>query len=492
MAKGNEIKEKLLQKQSDSEEIVEEKKSLWKRVWEESKKMWLVAGAAIFFRFSAFGITVVNQAFIGHIGSIELAAYAVVMTLLVRFAMGLLLGMSSALGTLCGQAYGAKKYDMLGVYLQRSWIILLVAATLLLPIYIFTTPILKVLGQEENIAKVAGHISLWSIGVVYAYTISFTCQMFLQGQNKNMVVSYLAAASLVIHVILSWLLTDKLKLEVNGAMGSTVLAYWLQNLGQVLYIMYKCPETWNGFSFAAFKDLWAVIKLSLSSGVMLCLEMWYYTVLILLTGNLKGAEISLGALSICLNINGWGLTIALGFYTAASVRVSNELGRGSAKAVKFSIWITVLTSLAIGAVFFIIIIIMREKVAYIFTTDPDVVKASTDLSFLLAISMLLNTVQPVLSGVAVGAGWQGIVAYVNIGSYYFIGIPVGILFGFYFKLQVKGVWLGMLLGTLVQTIVLTIITARTDWDKEVEKTRNRVNKWSKEENPDLNSSGTSI
>lgn len=32
--------------------------------------------------------------------------------------------MASALETLCGQAYGAKQYHMLGIYLQRSWIIL--------------------------------------------------------------------------------------------------------------------------------------------------------------------------------------------------------------------------------------------------------------------------------------------------------------------------------------------------------------------------------
>ncbi|OIW06461.1 hypothetical protein TanjilG_05232 [Lupinus angustifolius] len=492
MAKGDELKEKLLHKQSDLEEIAEDEESLWKRVWEESKKMWLVAGAAIFFRFSIFGITVVNQAFIGHIGSMELAAYAVVMTLLVRFALGLLLGMSSALGTLCGQAYGAKQYNMLGLHLQRSWIVLLVASTILLPIFIFTTPILKALGQEESIVKEAGHISLWSIGVVYGYSISFTCQIFLQVQSKNMIVSYLAAASLVIHVILSWLLTVKFKFEVNGAMGSTVVAYWLSNLGQVLYILYKCPETWYGFSSSAFKDLWAVTKLSLSSGVMLCLEMWYYTILILLTGNLEGAEISLGALSICLNINGWGLVIAMGFCTAASVRVSNELGRGSAKAVKFSIWITVLTSLAIGIVFFFIIIFLKEKLAYIFTTSPEVVEAASDLSSLLAISMLLNTVQPVLSGVAVGAGLQGIVAYVNIASYYIIGIPFGILIGFYFDLKVKGVWLGMLFGTFVQTIVLIIITSRTDWDQQVEKAKNRLNKFGGVENSEITSSGTSI
>lgn len=40
-------------------------------------------------------------------------------------------------------------------------------------------------------------------------------------------------------------------------------------------------------------------------------------------------------------------------------------------------------------------------------------------------------------GVAIGAGWQNIVAYVNLGCYYIIGVPVGIVLGNVFHLQVK-------------------------------------------------------
>ncbi|KAL8146999.1 hypothetical protein AgCh_004644 [Apium graveolens] len=76
-------------------------------------------------------------------------------------------------------------------------------------------------------------------------------------------------------------------------------------------------DTWKGFSILAFKDLCPIIKLFLSSGVRLCLELWYNTILILLTGNMKNAEVAIDALSICLNINGWEMMIALGFLAAA-------------------------------------------------------------------------------------------------------------------------------------------------------------------------------
>ncbi|KAJ7971994.1 Protein DETOXIFICATION [Quillaja saponaria] len=346
--------------------------------------------------------------------------------------------MASALETLCGQAFGAKQYPVLGIYLQRSWIVLFLTSMFLLPIFIFTTPILEVLGQEESIAKVAGKISIWSIGIVFAFIVSFTCQMYLQAQSKNMIIAYLAAFSIGIHILLSWLLTVKFKFGITGAMTSTILAYWIPNLGQLLFVTCGgCPETWKGFSFLAFKDLWPVVKLSLSSGAMLCLELWYNTVLILLTGNMKNAEVSIDALSICLNINGWGMMISLGFCAAASVRVSNELGRGSAKAAKFAIVTIVITSFVIGFALFLFFFFFRERLAYIFTANQDVAAAVRDLSPLLAVSMLLNSIQPVLSGVAIGAGWWSIVAYVNIGCYYIIGIPVGVVLGRIIHLQVK-------------------------------------------------------
>lgn len=41
------------------------------------------------------------------------------------------------------------------------------------------------------------------------------------------------------------------------------------------------------------------------------------------------------------------------------------------------------------------------------------------------------------AGVAIGAGWQENVTYVNLACYYLIGIPTGILLGYVMGMQVK-------------------------------------------------------
>lgn len=81
-----------------------------------------------------------------------------------------------------------------------------------------------------------------------------------------------------------------------------------------------------------------------------------------------------------------------------SVRVSNELGKGDSKAAKFSILNIVLTSLALGIVLFIFFLFFRGRLAYIFTKDHAVAVEVAHLSPLLAFSILMNSIQPVLSG----------------------------------------------------------------------------------------------
>ncbi|KAF5199952.1 Detoxification-like protein [Thalictrum thalictroides] len=197
-----------------------------------------------------------------------------------------------------------------------------------------------------------------------------------------------------------------------------------------------CPLTWSGLSTQAFSGLWEFFKLSAASGVMLCLENWYYKILVLMTGNLKNAKIAVDALAVCQSINGWELMIPLAFFAGTGVRVANELGAGNGKGAKFATSVSVATSIFIGLIFCVLIVVFHDKIAFIFTVSTEVIDAVDKLAIILAFTILLNSVQPVLSGVAVGSGWQAYVAYINIGCYYIIGVPLGIIMGWVFHLGV--------------------------------------------------------
>ncbi|ONK75614.1 uncharacterized protein A4U43_C03F18740 [Asparagus officinalis] len=382
-------------------------------------------------------MNVITQAFAGHLGDLELASMSIANTVVVGFNFGLMLGMASALETLCGQAFGAKKYHMLGVYMQRSWIVLFLCATLLLPMYFFATPILELLGQPSDLAAQAGMVSMYFIPLHFSFVFLFPIQRFLQCQLKNSIIALMAGIALVVHLFVSWLFVYHFKFGLIGTALTLDFSWWV-----AVFLLYGyvalggCPDSWNGFSMEAFAGLWDFLKLSAASGVMLCLENWYYRILLLLTGNLKNAKIAVDALSVCMGINGWEMMIPLAFFAGTGVRVANELGAGNGKGARFATIVSVVTSTIIGLFFCIVVMVLRDKVALIFTSSSDVLEAVDRLSVLLAATILLNSVQPILSGVAVGSGWQAMVAYINIGTYYLIGIPVGILMGWIFNLGV--------------------------------------------------------
>lgn len=84
------------------------------------------------------------------------------------------LGMGSALETLCGQAFGAKQLNMLGVYLQRSWVILFTTALLLSPLYIFAAPLLRLIGETPAISEAAGTITYCGLYIFRTMSCTFT------------------------------------------------------------------------------------------------------------------------------------------------------------------------------------------------------------------------------------------------------------------------------------------------------------------------------
>ena len=63
----------------------------------ESKQMWRIAGPAIFTRIAMYGMNVVTQEFVGHLGKLELVAISISTTIIKGFNFGFLVSSHGAL-----------------------------------------------------------------------------------------------------------------------------------------------------------------------------------------------------------------------------------------------------------------------------------------------------------------------------------------------------------------------------------------------------------
>lgn len=215
-------------------------------------------------------------------------------------SFSLQLGMGSAVETLCGQSYGAHKYEMLGIYMQRAIIVLTLTGIPLTAVYIFCKPILLLLGESTALSSAAATFVYGLIPQIYAYAMNFPIQKFLQSQSIVAPSTYISASTLVLHMVLSWAVVYKLGWGLIGASLVLSLSWWIIVGAQFVYIVKspKCRHTWTGLSLQAFNGLWAFVKLSVASAVMLCLEVWYFQVLVLITGLLEDPELALDAISV--------------------------------------------------------------------------------------------------------------------------------------------------------------------------------------------------
>ncbi|KAK2996262.1 hypothetical protein RJ639_024765, partial [Escallonia herrerae] len=287
--------------------------------WIELKLLFRLAAPAAAVYLINYVMSMFTQIFSGHLGNLELAAASLGNNGIQTFAYGIMLGMGSAVETLCGQAYGAHKYEMLGIYLQRSTILLTLTGILVTFIYIFCKPILILLGETERIASAAALFTYGLIPQIFAYALNFPISKFLQSQSIVAPSAYISTATIGFHLLLSWLVIYKLGFGLLGAALVLSLSWWVIVIGQFIYIVKseRCKETWTGFSMQAFHGLWGFFKLSAASAVMLCLEAWYFQVLVLLAGLLPDPEIALDSLAICIQILGWVFMISVGFNAAA-------------------------------------------------------------------------------------------------------------------------------------------------------------------------------
>jgi multidrug resistance protein, MATE family len=103
---GGEERVALLNHHKSSKEE-EKEKGLWNRVCDESKKLWVIVGPAIFTRVVTFSMDIITQSFAGHLGDLELAAISIAVTVVIGFNFGLLVRLVTSIN----------KFYMLSVFI---------------------------------------------------------------------------------------------------------------------------------------------------------------------------------------------------------------------------------------------------------------------------------------------------------------------------------------------------------------------------------------
>ncbi|XP_020224357.1 protein DETOXIFICATION 19 isoform X2 [Cajanus cajan] len=392
----------------------------WNKVldMEEAKHQLLFSLPMILTNLFYYLITSVSVMLVGHLGELQLAGATLANSWFNVTGVAVMVGLSGALETLCGQGFGAKEYQMLGIYLQASCIISLIFSIIISIIWLYTEPILVLLHQSHDIARTTALYMKFLVPGLFAYGLLQNMLRFLQTQSVVIPLVVLSALPLLIHIGIAYALVQWSGLSFTGAPVAASISQWMSMLLLAMYVMYakNFKQTWQGFSMHSFHYVFTNMKLALPSAAMVCLEYWAFEVLVFLAGLLPDSQITTSLVAICLNTQFIAYMVPVGLGAAAS--------------------------------------------------DSSTIKEEfASVTPLLAISIVLDAVQGVMQGATRGCGWQHSAAYINLANFYLVGLPISCLLGFTTNLQYKGLWIGLICGLLCQAGTLFFFLRRAQWTK---------------------------
>ncbi|KAL7614207.1 hypothetical protein Lser_V15G05374 [Lactuca serriola] len=463
-----------------ADELQEERRDVqrWGDYGREVKKMGRIAVPMVVVAALQYLMQMVAVIMVGHVDQLSLSSLAIATSLTNVTGFSLLSGLVGGLETLCGQAFGAKQHHKIGVYTCSAIISLLLVCIPISISWIFLDKFLILIHQDPEISHEARKYSIYLIPALFFGAIVKPLVRSLQTQSLTLPLLVSSAVVLCFHVPLCWALVFKSKMGGVGA----ALAFSVSNLFYLILIVFylkfssMCKNTSVTISMDAVLGIKEFFRFAIPSAVMICLKWWSLEILILLSGLLPNAKLETSVLSICLTISTLHFTIPYGFGAAASTRVSNELGAGNPQAAKLAVhtvmFVIVIEAIIVSATVFG----CRNYIGKAFSNETEVVSYVASMSPFISLSIITDSLQATISGIARGSGWQHIGAYVNLGAFYLFGVPSGIVLGFPVHLRAKGLWIGIVIGSIIQSTCLSLVTGLTDWQKQAIKAKERISK----------------
>ncbi|XP_031475743.1 protein DETOXIFICATION 12-like [Nymphaea colorata] len=442
----------------------------------EARRQVVMALPLAFVTMVQFLLQIASLAMVGHLGSLYFSSASISSSLCNVTGYIVLLGMASGLETLCGQAYGAEQYQKLGVYTQKATVALLLVCIPLAFVWFYMEKLLILILHDHAMAHEAGRYAVFLIPGLFGAAFLQPLVKFLQSQSLVLPLLFGAAVTLCFHVLVCWLLIFKFSVGHIGAAISVSLSYWVNVFVLALYIKVSsaCKKTVAPLTTEALDRIQDFLRLAVPSAVMICLEYWIFELLILLSGLLPNPEKQASVLSICVYTLGLVYSMPYGLGAAASIRISNALGAGRPRTSRSAVLVVIILGVMDMLIVSTNLYAFRHQLGYAYSNDKEVILSTTKMVPLIALTSCTDAMQGVLSGVARGCGRQHLGAYVNLGAFYLLGLPISVILGFYYHFGAIGLWIGILCGSTVQTILLSIITALTDWEKQVENAKDRV------------------
>ncbi|XP_021888327.1 protein DETOXIFICATION 10-like [Carica papaya] len=448
----------------------------WVALMEELKRVSFMSAPMVLISVFQYLLQIISVVMAGRLGELAFSGISIANSFSNVTGFCILLGMSGALETLCGQAYGARQYHKLGNFFYSAVIIFFFIGILVSVLWIFSGKLLILLGEETSISLEASKYCIFLIPSIFSYAIFQSLLRYFLSQNFIAPPLITTSAVLCLYIPLCWILIYKLELGIGGGALAYGLAFWLNLalLGTYMKFSSSCERSRKLVKKDVLMSIKDFVRLGIPSALMSSLEWWSPDLLVLLSGHLPNPELETSALSICVTTISLHYLVSTAFGFAASIRVSNELGAGNERAAQVAVGAIMTLAVTESVIVSIVLFFFRHNLGYAYTNNAEVVNLVAELCPITCLCIAVQGILVILSGVTRGCGLQHLGAYINFGAYYLVGIPLAGLLGFVLHFGVKGLLIGLFAGAAVESFLLALVTALTNWHEQARKAQERA------------------
>ncbi|MGI3170479.1 MATE family efflux transporter [Pseudooceanicola sp. C21-150M6] len=344
------------------------------------------------------------------------------------------------------------------------WLVCLFGA-LVLPVLLFSGPVLRATGQTEPVAELAqSYLRIAGWGLFPALVV-MVFKSYLSAMEQTRIVLWVTLAAAVINGLLNYLLIfghlGLPEMGIRGAALASALTQLASAAIMVRYINQKMPDhemfvrMWRA-DWEAFRRIFA---LGLPIGLTTLSEVALFTASSVMMGWL--GELTLAAHGIALQITSFVFMIHIGLSNAATIRAGRANGARDWAGLRDG----ALTALMMAGLVVVLTVILftglpRPLIGlFLDPSEPArdmVIAIGIPLLAAAALFQLADAAQVMAVGLLRGVQDTRVPMIIAVVSYWGVGVPVAYGLGFGLGWEGVGIWLGLAAGLALAAALMML------------------------------------
>ncbi|MCK5162824.1 MAG: MATE family efflux transporter [Desulfobacula sp.] len=427
----------------------------------EIKKTLVLSVPIVVSQLGQMLMSVVDNIMVGKVGTEALAAASIanaIFTLIMVIGFGL----TMAVTPLTAIAYGAGKDKECGVILRQGILVNLFFGILLCGATLVFSECIQYLNQPDEIVGPAS-IYMKVLGLSMLPLMLFqSYRQFAEGVSflkPAMIITLLAN---IVNILANWIFIygnlGVAPLGLTGAGIATISSRTFMAVTLMIVIkkssrMKRFDPTLN-YRKIDFPMMRRLLAIGIPAGFQYFFEVSAFAASSVMIGWM--GTIELAAHQIALNLASISFMVAMGISSAATIRVSNAVGRKDIYGTRMAGFSAALLCAVFMAMAGVVFILFRFFLPSLYISEKNVIDISASLLVIVAFFQVSDGTQAVGLGILRGMTDMKIPTLITLAAYWLMGLPSGYFMAFKLDMGIYGVWYGLLISLTASGLFMMI------------------------------------